>query len=266
VYKCWICDARGRNVRRLIRRFGDFQSLQEWDLISGKVNLDEFEHLFRDDPLEEMPQVVELPPEFKSLTSSSLPLTSRFAKTYLKSRHVTQSDILKWKIGYAASGEYSGRIIIPSFDMSGALNYFIARAYDKQWRKYMNPAASRDLCFNELFVDWDSDLILVEGVFDAIVAGNAVPILGSSLRKNSKLIRRIVENDTPVYVALDADAEKKATKIIQTMLQYDIELYKIDVTGHEDVGSMTREEFQNRKAVASFVDADSQLMQSVMSI
>ena len=108
--------------------------------------------------------------------------------------------------------------------------------------------------------------MLVEGIFDAFVAGNSVPILGSSLRKNSKLIRRIVENDTPVYIALDADAEKKAAKIIQTMLQCDIELYRIDVSGYEDVGSMTKEEFAGRKANASPVDSDSQLMQSVMSI
>ena len=40
------------------------------------------------------------------------------------------------------------------------------------------------------------------------------------------------------------------------MLECDIELYKINVTGYEDVGSMTREQFQNKKLTASFVDAD----------
>ena len=65
---------------------------------------------------------------------------------------------------------------------------------------------------------------------------------------------------------IDIDAEKKAEKIIQTMLECDIELYKIDVTGYEDVGSMTREQFENKKLTASFVDADTRLMQSVMSI
>ena len=134
------------------------------------------------------------------------------------------------------------------------------------FRKYMNPNASRDICFNELYVDWDDDLVIVEGIFDAIVAGNAMPILGSSLRKNSRLIKRIVENDTPVYIALDADAEKKAEKVIQTMLECDIELYKIDVMGYEDVGSMTKKQFLERKLDASFVDTDSRLMQSVMSI
>lgn len=266
VYKCWICDARGRTVRRLVRRFGDFGLLQKWDAISGKVNLDEFENLFGE-PEPEIVQTVDMPEGFKSLTGKTRSLASRPAKAYLRSRGITDRDILRWKIGYTEVGPYAGRVIIPSYNMSGDLNYFVARAYSEtSFRKYMNPPASRDICFNELFIDWDSDLVIVEGVFDAIVAGNAVPILGSSLRKDSALIRRIVENDTPVYIALDADAEKKAAKIIKTMLKFDIELYKIDVEDCEDVGSLTREEFNRKKDMAVFMDTDTQLERMVMSI
>lgn len=265
VYKCWICDARGRTIRRLVRRFGDFTLLQRWDAISGRVNLDEFESLFEAEQ-PEPEQILEMPEGYKTLTSKVLPLPSRPALAYLRSRGITKSDLLRWKIGYTSSGPFADRIIIPSYNMSGELNYFVARSYREHYKKYMNPQASRDICFNELFVDWDNDLIIVEGVFDAIVAGNAVPILGSSLRRNSRLIKRIVENDTPVYIALDADAEKKATKIIKTMLKFDIELYKIDVGDCEDVGSLTKEEFVRRKDKATFIDADSQLEEMVMSI
>ena len=265
VYKCWICDARGRTIRRLIRRFGNFTLLQEWDAISGKVNLDEFESLFEEEE-PEPEQVLEMPEGFRTLTSKTIPLTARPAKAYLRSRGITKNDLLRWKIGYTSVGPYADRIIVPSYNMSGELNYFVARTYKDSYKKYMNPPASRDICFNELFVDWDSDLVIVEGIFDAIVAGNAVPILGSSLRKDSRLIKRIVENDTPVYIALDADAEKKAAKIIKTMLNFDIELYKIDVRDCEDVGSLTKEEFARRKEKAVFIDADTQLEQMVMSI
>ncbi len=266
VYKCWICDARGRTVRRLVRRFGDFGLLQQWDAISGKVNLDEFENLFGE-PEPEIIQTVDMPEGFKSLTGKNRSLASKPAKAYLRSRGITDRDILRWKIGYTEVGPYAGRVIIPSYNMSGDLNYFVARSYSEaSFRKYMNPPASRDICFNELFIDWDSDLVIVEGVFDAIVAGNAVPILGSSLRKDSALIRRIVENDTPVYIALDADAKKKAAKIIKTMLKFDIELYKIDVEDCEDVGSLTKEEFNKKKDMAVFMDTDTQLERMVMSI
>tara|TARA_B100000683_G_C12420584_1_gene527643 strand:+ start:40 stop:972 length:933 start_codon:yes stop_codon:yes gene_type:complete len=265
VYKCWICDARGRSCRRLIRRFGDFALLQQWDAVSGRVSLDAFDSLFEEEA-PEPEQILDMPEGFKTLTGNSVPLSARPAKAYLRSRGITKSDILRWKIGYTSVGDYADRIVVPSYNMSGELNYFVARTYRDSFRKYMNPSASRDICFNELFIDWDSDLVLVEGVFDAIVAGNAVPILGSSLRRDSKLIKRIVENDTPVYVALDADAEKKAKKIIKTMLQFDIELYKIDVRGCEDVGSLTKEEFARRKDKAIFVDADTHLEEMVMSI
>jgi len=102
-------------------------------------------------------------------------------------------------------------------------------------------------------------------VFDAINAGNAVPILGSTLGSNARLIQKIVLNDTPVYVALDADAAEKERKIIKTLLKYDVEMYKIDVTGYEDVGSMPREVFTERKSKAVFIDRDNYLLLDMLS-
>ena len=121
------------------------------------------------------------------------------------------------------------------------------------------------MVFNELYVDWATDLVLVEGIFDAIIAGNGVPILGSTLRQDSKLIQKIVFNDTPVYVALDSDAADKERKIIQTLLKYDVELYKIDVSGYEDVGSMSKEIFMERKENAVFVDREDYILRDLLS-
>ena len=106
---------------------------------------------------------------------------------------------------------------------------------------------------------------MVEGVFDALVAGNAVPILGSTLRSGSELLRKIVRNDTPIYVALDPDAADKERRIIKMLLEYDIELHKIDVTGYEDVGSMPHEVFEQRKKSASFIDRDNYLLLDLLS-
>ena len=62
------------------------------------------------------------------------------------------------------------------------LNYFVTRTYDNDWRKYLNPKASRDIVFNHLYLDFDEPLTIVEGVFDAIKAGeNSVPLLGSTI-------------------------------------------------------------------------------------
>jgi len=202
VYKCWVCDYRGRNIRRVIRSYGSYNQLQKWDSISERSDLERFAELFMETELAEDKGKVELPEEFTSLSTDKVPATGIYALRYLQKRGVTKADILKWKIGYCFSGEYRNRIIIPSFDDDGDCSYFIARSYTGDSYKYKNPRASKDVVFNELFIDWNSDLILVEGVFDALVAGNAVPILGSTLRKGSELLRKIVRNDTPIYIAL----------------------------------------------------------------
>lgn len=265
VFKCWICDYRGRSVRRAIRRFGTFVQLQAWDAITNRSDLEKFSDLFMEPTHEQFRQKLELPKDFVSLCANKIPATGMYAMRYLQKRGVTKADILKWKIGYCFSGEYRNRIIIPSFDKEGDISYFVARSYVGDSYKYKNPKASKDITFNELYVDWNKDLILVEGVFDALVAGNSVPILGSTLRKDSNLLKEIVRNDTPVYIALDPDAADKERKIIKTLLQYDVEIYKIDISGFEDVGSMSKELFEQRKNTATFISNDNYLLLDLLA-
>ena len=259
VYKCWTCNTRGRSCRRIVRRFGTVSQLQIWDQVSDEIDLTAFADLFNTESIE--PEIaLDLPNDFISLAKNKTPATGRMAMTYLQKRGLTESDILKWKIGYCFSGEYEGRVIVPSFNEDGNLNYFIARNYGGEYQKYKNPKASKNIIFNELYIDWNTDLVLVEGVFDAIRAGNAAPILGSTLRAESKLLRKIVQNDTPIYIAMDPDAADKERKIIQMLLRYDIEVYKVDVSGYEDVGSMPAGIFEERKSKAVFIDRDNYLL------
>lgn len=258
VWKCWICDYRGNNLDRLVKRRGSFLQRQEWLKYSHNIDISgDLENLFGDLEEKQEEQVITLPKEFISLCNKNLPLSSREPKNYLHSRGVSDKDILKWKIGYCSKGEYKDRVIIPSFNMNGDLNYFVARSYNKkEWPPYKNPNVSKDIIFNELYVDFKNDLVLVEGVFDAVNATNAVPLLGSSLREDSKLFQEIVKWDTTIYVALDPDAEKKAMNLIQSLLLYGIEVYKIDVSGYKDVGEMSKEEFQKRKLEARPITND----------
>jgi hypothetical protein len=249
-FKCWVCEYAGNTIYRLVRRHGSYNQRKEWENLTGKVNLAEFDFLFEQEG-EEPPQKISLPEEFTSLANKDLSLTALPALNYLSRRGVTKREVLRWKIGYCVSGEYEERVIIPSFNNEGYVNYFVARAYNGSWKKYKNPAVSRDIVFNSLYVDWQEDLSIVEGVFDAIVAGpNSIPILGSALREGSKLFREIVKNDTPVYIALDPDAEKKAIKLIKNLLTYGVELYKVDISPYSDVGEMTKEEYLHRKEKA----------------
>ena len=123
------------------------------------------------------------------------------------------------------------------------------------WKKYKNPAASKDIIFNHLYLDFDEDMVIVEGAFDAIISGpNSVPLLGSTIREESRLFQEIVKKDTAVYIALDSDAQKKEDRIIKLLLKYGIEVYKVDTSGYEDVGVMPKELFNKRKNEASLIE------------
>ena len=66
-YKCWICDYRGRNIRRVVRRFGSFTQLQKWDEITDRSDLERFADLFMESERVEDAEKLELPEEFISL-------------------------------------------------------------------------------------------------------------------------------------------------------------------------------------------------------
>ena len=257
VFKCWVCDYNGRSITRLVFAYGGPQNREQWKKECGIVDFSE------EEDKEPKPEPISLPEEFLTLTSRKSTPLSLSARAYLRSRGVSYDDILWWKIGYCPDGEYAGRVVVPSFDLEGEVNFFIARNYKDSFHKYKNPKATKDLIFNELYLDWNKDIVLVEGVFDAIVAGNAIPLLGSTLREDSRTFQKIVQNCSKVFVALDADVKLKEDKIIRLLLSYGVEVYKIDTSEYEDVGVMTKNTFSELKKKASLVSVDNYLLEKL---
>jgi DNA primase len=270
VFKCWVCDYRGKNILRLIRRHGTFSDRRKWAQFEDTVDLAGSQSLdfllFESQNQSDVEKTTDLPGEFSSLTGKNLPLSSLPAQKYLKKRGITKADIKRWKIGYCVSGKYENRVVIPSFNSNGNVNFFVARTFNKNWQKYkISSVPKNKIIFNELFLDFEKDLVVVEGAFDAIKTGaNSVPLLGSTLSENSKLFIEIVKNDTPVYIALDNDAEKKSLNIIENLLKYDIEVYKVDTSGYEDVAEMTRKIFDERKSNALSMDSSNFMILKTM--
>ena len=166
-FKCWVCDTSGNSLLYLFKKFGNIQQLTEWKRLNNITDFSEIEdkldHLF-DKPKEIILPKLKLPKEFVSLANCVLPISCVGAKSYLKKRQIYSKDILYWKIGYCSKGQYAGRVIIPSFDMKGNINYFIARSYDGNWKKYLNPEVPKsEIIFNELYVDFTRPIVLVEG-------------------------------------------------------------------------------------------------------
>jgi len=257
-FKCWVCDTSGNSLLYLFKRFGNVQQLAEWKKLNNITDFsevgDQLDHLF-DKPEEKILPKLRLPKEFISLANKGLPLSATAAKSYLNKRRINKQDILYWKIGYCPKGQYADRLIIPSFDMKGNVNYFIARSYSGSWKKYLNPEVPMgEIIFNELCVDFTKPVILVEGVFDAMVVGeNSIPILGSTLREDSRLFQKIIENNSTVYMALDPDATRKTNAIVEKFLRYGLKVCIIDTSGFKDVGEMTKEEFKAKMEDATEV-------------
>ena len=249
VFKCWVCDYSGNKIKHLFRSYA-YSHYGEWCSLTGIVDISKYEDLFTERVAEK--EEIRLPEHFKTLTGPYSKLKKR-PLDYLKSRGFSEKDILRWKIGYCDYGPFAKRIIIPSFNKEGELDYFIARSYSEDSYKYKNPQASKDVVFNDLNINWNDDIMLVEGVFDAVKSPNAIPLLGSTLREGSKLFQKISVLRPRVYLALDRDAKEKELFIAQKLKRHDIEVFCLDIGPFNDVGEMSKEEIKKRKLKAVFV-------------
>lgn len=173
-FHCWICSFAADDIVKLFRRLGKHEQIRKWQEVCGIGYDDTFDlkQLLNGEKVEEIiQQDVQLPQEFISLIDN-YSLSSFAARKYLQKRNINEEDIYKFKIGFATSGNFFGRIIFPSFQIDGNLNYFVSRTYVDQEPKYKNSFASKDIIFNEINVDFRKLIYLVEGIFDSIVVGD----------------------------------------------------------------------------------------------
>jgi DNA primase len=224
-WHCWVCNARGKKLYQLFKVIEiSPEVLSELKTITkytGPV-------VENTTPTE---QKVTLPKEYKPLTDiHPSNIIGRHAYSYIKSRGITDEDILKYGIGYCETGRYANMVIIPSYDENGKLNYFTGRSFDKNSSvSYKNPIVSRDIIPFELFVNWDLPLILCEGPFDAIaIKRNVIPLLGKNIQ--TKLMKKIVKSSVKkIYIALDKDAQKQALEFCEQLMNEGKEVYLVDM-------------------------------------
>lgn len=251
-WHCWVCDRGGFNLLRLLRFKGDTEDSREYE--RSQTPRKPSQHPSR------VFQVPVLPPEFKTLTKSCDSPYYRHAMSYLSGRGVTTEDIWRYKIGYCESGEYAFRVVFPSFDDLGNLNFVIGRSFYQQGKPYHHGEFDKDIVFNEYLIDWRYPVTLVEGVFDAISAGkNAIPRLGSTLLENSKIFAKLIKAPE-VYLAFDTDAKDKQHEIAATFLAYGKRPMLVDLDGAKDPGVMTKTSFIAAKSLAKRVNSEFDLL------
>jgi DNA primase len=193
-------------------------------------------------PKEKRVDKLKLPEGFTKFKDSSLIYpVRRQAYNYLTQRGITDKIIEKYGVGFCDSGAFSGRIIIPSYDSKDELNYFIARSWDPNSRaKYKNPESSKDeIIFFENTINWNDDIYLCEGAFDAIFLPNSIAMLGKHM---SELLRNTLyeKANGNIIICLDADAWQDAVKLYHNLnggrLYGKIKIIKL--TGDADVADL----------------------------
>jgi hypothetical protein len=222
-WHCWVCDKKGKKLYQLFKAVEvPPETMAELKAIVKYVGPE------TDVQVETK---VSLPKEFKPLTNiQKSNIIGRHALSYIKSRGITEEDILKYGIGYCETGRYANMVIIPSFDERGNINYFTGRSFEKEPSvKYRNPSVSRDIIPFELFINWELPLILCEGPFDAIsIKRNVIPLLGKNIQ--TKLMKKIVMSSVEkIYIALDKDAQKQALDFCEKLMQEGKEVYLVDM-------------------------------------
>jgi len=220
-WECWVCRSRGRTVYSLLKQLG-----------TPKPEAQEVLKYVKKGPKYEYnaENIVELPEDFQLLyTASTTSVTANKIRRYLNRRGISEKDYIKYSIGYTTKGDYSDRIIIPSYSESNRLNYFVGRTYENSFFKYKNPIASKDIVFFENLINWNQPITLCEGVFDAIaIRRNAIPLLGKSL--SPSLLKKIITSKAQdIYVALDLDAQKEALEIAENLLNLGKRVFFIEL-------------------------------------
>lgn len=225
VYKCWACsdtDGTQGPLGKLFDRFGTKKQKKVYNLIKPDEQKVELKKANR----------LRFPEGYTTFEDSNARFIPHIeSMRYLNSRGITDEIISKYKIGYTVTGEFAYRIIVPSFDSEGQLNYFIARSWVPKKMKYKNPTAEKDkIIFNESIIDWDKDIYLVEGVFDGFFLDNSIPMLG---KKISALLFETLylKSKSYIHIVLDGDAISDAIKLYHELnggvLYNRIKLYKL---------------------------------------
>ena len=236
-FQCWVCNFKGHRAFKLLKIVDAspkiFDNLKTLDL----------EYNFKKrNQSKQNPNLLQLPKGIIPILSSSAVL-SKHALHYLKSRGITEQDIVKYNIQYSEEGDLKNMVVIPSYDSNGSINYYVGRSFDKNaYIKHKLAPATKDIIGFDLYINWDLPIILCEGAFDAMaIKRNAIPLFGKKI--SSTLMKKILtSNCKKVYLALDNDALKDALEHAKKLMSYGKRVFFIEI-GDKDPSELGFEKF-----------------------
>ena len=232
-WHCWVSNQGGHNLYQLFKKVG--AGYQDFKLLNQLLG----ETSFYQKDTDKKSEVIQLPQEMKSLSDKKdKSIIKEHALRFLRKRGITSEDIKRYNLGYCSEGVYQNRIIIPSYDSIGKLNYFVGRDFYASTLKYKNPPIPKDVIGFDLYVNWSLPIILVEGVFDAMsIKNNSIPLFGKTILP--KLYGKIIENKVKdIFIILDSDAFDDAIQITEKFVNEGISVnfVKLDGKDPNDLG------------------------------
>jgi hypothetical protein len=212
----WIDNSKkGNNLILLLKKINASSScIEELKKILFKIKPD-----FKNISEKNYSKNLELPVEFKPLYIKQKCQEYKHALSYLKNRGINAFDIIKYNIGICLDGKLKNRIVVPSYDENGILNYYSARTFYESNLKYINAKYPKENIIGfENHISWNFPITLCEGVFDAIaIKRNAIPLFGKTI--SEKLLQKIYyEGVEYVNIVLDNDAIKSIIQISRKLI------------------------------------------------
>jgi len=272
-FHCWKCgdtDNMKGKISYLIKRYGNSTLYKSYvDEIESirRTSLYDF-NLYSGITMDVVDEVqLKLPKTYKKLNLQTAP---KRVVEYCKKRRIDQNIIDKFNIGYTSwdneESAWRNRLIIPSYNSFGELNYFVGRDYMPPKKhiikkeseektpdlnifntyerpKYKNcDADKKEVVFQESKIDTDADIILVEGAIDCIYGPNTISMLGKVLTKDSELYRFLYNKaNARIIICLDNDTKIEETKKIYNLLNFGRlkdKIYYIHLNIYKDFGEL----------------------------
>lgn len=232
IFHCWKCKYKGF-IKKIIDDFGNEDEKEKIKLIFPK-NLKNYSQnnitVSEIKKIDTENVICELPEGFKPLNQTYSSPYYKKAIKYLLNRKVDFDTIKKFNLGYTEDGPRKFRIIIPSYNTEGKINYYEARSYLPQIKPtYLKPdyPDKQDIIFNLNNINFNVPVYLVEGVFDMFPLINAIPLLGKTI--SDLLLSKLVEFNSKVIICLDEDAKKDAYEIYFKLESLGIDVYYVEV-------------------------------------
>ena len=226
-WHCWVSNQGGHNLFQLLKQVGAPREL--YKELSDTLGTT----YYTSDKKDKKDIVLSLPKEAKPLWNGGDSVQKLHALKFIMERGLTMEDVVRYNLHYCLNGVYQNRIIVPSYDSNGQLNYFVGRDFYKGGMKYKNPPIPKDIIGFDLYIDWSQPIVLCEGVFDAIaIKNNSIPLFGKTILP--KLFEKILTKKVKhIIISLDEDAFQDSLKMIKKFFDNGISVNFVKLTNSD---------------------------------